>query len=198
MKLKVCGLRDNVTEVMQVDPDFAGFIFYPKSPRYVGDDFVMPEGIKNKVGVFVNERIEKVLEIQKKYRLDYIQLHGNEDAPYCAELKALGMKVIKVFAGNHLPKQAALDEYVPYTDFFLFDTKGDKPGGNGVAFDWSNLSGLTLRTPFFLSGGIGTDNVNLLSQLPVTPYALDVNSRFERSPALKDVTLLKQFKALIS
>lgn len=198
IKLKVCGLRDNVDEVEGVDPDFMGFIFYPKSPRYVGEDYVMPKGIKaKKVGVFVNQSIEEVMSLKQKYQLDYLQLHGDESVDYCVELKAIDSKIIKVFAGNKPLNQEVLDSYAEFIDFYLFDTKLDKHGGNGVAFDWTTIDQLRLKKPYILSGGIGLENVGEVSRSVNKPFAIDVNSKFEISPGLKDLEKLKELKTAI-
>lgn len=194
MKLKVCGLRDNISEVAELSPDFTGFIFYPKSPRYVGEGFVMPNISTKKVGVFVNEQIDKVLALKKQYGLDYIQLHGDENVDYCVELMSNSTKIIKVFAGNNLPSQNELDRYHPFVSYYLFDTKLDKPGGNGVTFDWNSLSALQINKPYFLSGGIGTESIEKLNEIKNPPMAIDVNSRFEISPGLKDIEKLRILK----
>lgn len=198
-KIKVCGLRDNISAVNDLNPDFMGFIFYPKSPRYVGESFVMPDGLNGeKVGVFVNQPVLSLIAAQKKYQLDYLQLHGDENVDYCVELKANAIKIIKVFAGNNLPSQADLDEFAPFIDYYLFDTKLDQHGGNGVVFDWSVIKSLKLKKPLFLSGGISLKNSKQVKQLGSTVYAIDVNSKFEIDPGLKDITKLQDLKNNIS
>lgn len=198
IKLKVCGLRDNVGEVESVDPDFMGFIFYPKSPRYVGEDYVMPKGINaKKVGVFVNQSIEEVMSLKQKYQLEYLQLHGDESVDYCVELKAVDSKIIKVFAGNKPLNQEVLDSYAEFIDYYLFDTKMDKHGGNGVVFEWTNIDQLRLKKPYILSGGISLENVGEVSRSVNKPFAIDVNSKFEISPGLKDLEKLKELKTAI-
>ncbi|MEQ8927845.1 MAG: phosphoribosylanthranilate isomerase [Fulvivirga sp.] len=199
IKLKVCGLRDNVIEVTDVEPDFMGFIFYKKSPRFVGEDFVMPNGIRaKKVGVFVNQSIEEVMSLKQKYQLDYLQLHGDESVDYCVELKAVDSKIIKVFAGNKPLNQEVLDSYSEFIDYYLFDTKMDKHGGNGIAFDWTNIDQLRLKKPYILSGGISLDNVVEVSRSVNIPFAVDVNSKFEISPGLKDIKRLKELTVTLS
>lgn len=198
-KLKVCGLRDNVEEVGAIEPDFMGFIFYAKSPRFVGIDFKMPyiNGIK-KAGVFVNQPIDEVLGLKEKYKLDYLQLHGDETVDYCVELKAIGSKIIKVFAGNKPLHQGVLDDYAEFIDYYLFDTKMEKHGGNGITFDWRNIENLRLKKPFILSGGISLDNVSELSKSKNKPFAIDVNSKFEIKPGLKDIEKLKELKVTLN
>ena len=199
LKIKVCGLRDNILEVDAVQPDFIGFIFYPKSPRYVGYDFVMPPALAAlKVGVFVNQPIRQVMEIQRKHDLDYLQLHGDENVDYCVELKAHALKIIKVFAGNQMPLREDLDNYAPFIDYYLFDTKLAQHGGNGISFDWSVLHNLNLKKPIILSGGISLANVKELDSLADKIYAIDVNSKFETSPGLKNINQIKELKSTIS
>ncbi|HNP18557.1 MAG TPA: phosphoribosylanthranilate isomerase [Fulvivirga sp.] len=199
IKLKVCGLRDNVMEVAALCPDFMGFIFYDKSPRYVGDAFVL--GAKTtalRIGVFVDQPIDEVLEIHKKYKLDMVQLHGSESIDYCVELKAYDIKIIKVFAGNELPSQPIIDAYAPFIDYYLFDSKGKYEGGNGIAFDWTVLDQVKLTKPLFLSGGIDLDNVQNIKNLRgVEIYAIDVNSKFELTPGNKDIDKLKKLKSIL-
>ena len=198
IKLKICGLRDNIYEVAELQPDFLGFIFYDKSPRFVGNDFEIEDTISsNKIGVFVNQPIEEVLKIHKKHQLDFVQLHGNESVEYCVELKAYGVSIIKVFAGNQLPSQPVLDLYNSFVDYFLFDTKTDKEGGTGASFDWNNLNSLKIEKPVFLSGGLSLENIKEIENIKAEIFAIDVNSRFEVSPGLKDIESLKKLKSIL-
>ncbi len=199
LKIKVCGLRDNILEVAALQPDMMGFIFFPKSPRYVGKDFIMPEVLTAlKVGVFVNQPVMEVKNIQKKYQLDYLQLHGDENIDYCVELKSNALKIIKVFAGNALPGQVKLDAYAPFIDYYLFDTKLTQHGGNGIAFDWSVIEDQKLKKPLILSGGINLDNVEELVPIADKIYGIDLNSKFEIEPGLKDIQKLEELKSKIS
>lgn len=199
IKLKVCGLRDNIDEVVALEPDFAGFIFYEKSPRFVGtltrEQFnQVPEAVA-KVGVFVNQCVDQVLQTAKSYGLKYVQLHGDESVNECLHLKANGVGVIKVFAGNHDINREELMQYAEVVDYYLFDTRLQKHGGNGVSFDWTRLSGINLPKPLILSGGIKLEDVKRLESLDdIDVYAIDVNSQFEISPGLKDTELIKQLK----
>ena len=195
MKIKVCGLRDNISEVVALEPDFVGFIFYPKSKRYVGGmspsalDGIPPQ--VKKVGVFVDQPIEEVCEKVNRYGLNLVQLHGHEPVEYCQTVKQLSdAGVIKVFSGNDLPDEATLAAYGNVIDYYLFDTRNESYGGTGQKFDWSVLSGLKLKKPLFLSGGIALDDFQSIQNSGIPIYALDVNSKFEVRPGLKDVECL--------
>ncbi|MEP3390257.1 MAG: phosphoribosylanthranilate isomerase [Reichenbachiella sp.] len=197
MKIKVCGIRnqDNLTFLNASEVDFIGFIFYNKSKRNF-DDGDLNQTIKSnklKVGVFVNERIEKVENLAKRHHLDYLQLHGDESPAYCQELKEKGFKIFKAFSvHDELPTD--LKSYESVVDYFLFDTKGAAYGGNGTQFDWSVLKQYKLSRPFILSGGIGLEDVAALKKLHLPKlFAVDVNSRFEESPGQKDEKALKEF-----
>ena len=155
IKWKVCGLRDNIAEVVALQPDFVGFIFYKKSPRYVGENFVLPEianSTINKVGVFVNEAFDVVYNTILKYKLDYAQLHGNESPGYCEKLKRQGIKIIKAFQVDEHFDFGELEAYESVTDYFLFDTKTKQYGGSGKSFDWQILNSYLLEKKYFLSG----------------------------------------------
>ncbi|SHG45699.1 phosphoribosylanthranilate isomerase [Chryseolinea serpens] len=205
IKLKICGMRDgeNIREVAALSPQYMGFIFYRKSPRFVGDDFVMPAipaSIK-KVGVFVNETTETILNLASRYDLTLIQLHGNETPEQCRELKAKGLGVIKVFSMGEDFDWSVVQPYKPVADFFLFDTKGKYYGGNAQAFDWSLLQQYDQEIPFFLSGGLSPENIgNITGLKDMNLYALDVNSGVEDSPGVKNISkiefVLEKLKSL--
>ena len=202
MKLKICGMKypENILEVGALLPDYMGFIFWKKSARYFNG--IIPELPKSiqKVGVFVNATLEEILEKIEKHDLQAVQLHGEESVDFCETLKKKipkEMEVIKVFSILDTFDFAALKPYEPVCDYFLFDTKGKLPGGNGTTFDWKVLEKYPSSKPFFLSGGIGieemeTVNEILKTNLPV--YAIDVNSKFEIEPGLKNIELLSSFK----
>lgn len=202
MRLKVCGMRDpeNIRQLLELKPDYMGFIFYEKSPRHVGED--LDEALlksfpasTQKVGVFVNAPIEYLKGQVSKYQLDLVQLHGDETVDYVAELYAIGIRVIKVFSVGEAFDFRVLGQYNPFVEFFLFDTKGKARGGTGKTFDWSLLKGYDLEVPFFLSGGIDLENVNALDAISALPvHAIDVNSRFELEPGLKHIEKLKELK----
>lgn len=195
IRLKICGLRDNIREVAGLHPDYAGFIFYPKSPRYVGEEFRMPALDKSikKVGVFVNESVEKVIELTKRNDLDFVQLHGEERLEACAALQDHGIKVIKAFGMDQSFDFSKLEQYDSTVDFFLFDTKTSAFGGSGKSFNWNILEKYDLNKPYFLSGGISLENIQDLDKVEMKKvHALDVNSRFETRPGLKDLVRLKE------
>ena len=203
--LKICGMKypDNILEVGSLLPDYMGFIFWEKSARYFDEVIpTLPKSIQ-KVGVFVNATSEEILEKIKKHDLQAVQLHGNEAVEFCESLKKKlpkGIDVIKVFSILDTFDFAALKPFEPLCDYFLFDTKGKLPGGNGTTFDWKVLEQYPSNKPFFLSGGIGTDELEDIKQvlkmnLPI--YAIDVNSKFEIEPGLKDIERLKDIKIKI-
>ncbi|RED97460.1 phosphoribosylanthranilate isomerase [Marinoscillum furvescens] len=199
LKLKVCGMRapDNLQALDQIGPDFIGFIFYPKSTRYVSDfpDVTLEA---QKVGVFVNETLEKVQEMAESCQLDLLQLHGSESVDYVRSLKEAGFRLIKVFSVTDSIPEAQMESYEPFVDFFLFDTKTPKYGGSGQKFNWEILKTYHLNKPFFLSGGIDLDDIAAIKALELPQlYAVDINSRFEQRPALKDIEKVKAFKELL-
>ncbi|NJN26191.1 MAG: phosphoribosylanthranilate isomerase [Cyclobacteriaceae bacterium] len=194
LRWKVCGLRDNIAEVMALQPDYIGFIFYPKSPRFIGHDFKMPafhEKSIKKVGVFVNESVDVVQDMVEKFKLDVVQLHGSESPEVCEGLQSPNLGVIKAFHVEEGFDFEILKPYEMVVDFFLFDTKTSQYGGSGRAFDWAMLQKYALNIPYFLSGGISLENIDDLNKLEVSKIqAIDVNSKFEIEPGLKDLGML--------
>ena len=199
-KIKVCGLRDqkNIQEVLALKPDLVGFIFYKGSPRYVGREFPvhfikdLPNFI-GKVGVFVNESVEQILNISEKYGLDYVQLHGEESAQDCEGLKKRGIKVIKAIPVSDLKDLNVAERFDNKVDYILFDTRGKYRGGNGIPFNWDILKSYPFTTPYFISGGLGIAELKKLSNCEFPGYAgVDLNSLFEISPSIKDIFMLKE------
>lgn len=206
MRIKVCGMTsaDQVLQLDEMGVEFAGFIFYPKSPRYVYR-FMPKATIKkirgkgiNKVGVFVNATVDEVLEAVDDCGLYIVQLHGDETPKYCEKI-ANYVTVVKAFRlredDNVLWK---VKDYVDIADMFLFDTEGAGYGGTGKKFDWNVLQGLNIGKPFYLSGGIGPDDIGRLHEFAQEPvakdlFSIDVNSRFEISPGIKDMNMLQKF-----
>lgn len=183
---------ENIREVEALDIDLIGFIFWPKSSRYVSErPAYLPTNCK-RVGVFVDEDIEVVKKIAHDYALDYIQLHGHESTAYCAQLK--GLKLIKAFNIATAKDFEQAKSYEKLVDYFLFDAKGKSVGGNGTKFEWSVLDNYHGPTPFILSGGIGPDDAMSIRRFHHPQLAgIDLNSRFELAPSLKDVTALQKF-----
>ena len=200
MRLKICGMKyqDNILDVAALNPDYMGFIFYKNSERHITTSIPnLPKTIK-KVGVFVNESIENIKNTIEKYRLDAIQLHGQEPPEFCKQLKNEALEIIKVFSIKNEFDFNQLNRYEPYVNYFLFDTKGPNPGGNGFCFDWSVLEHYNANKPYFLSGGIGLEQIESLNTFKKSAaakqcYAIDINSKFELKPGLKDNIKLKNF-----
>ena len=199
MKLKICGMKypENILEVGSLLPDYMGFIFWEKSARYFdGEMPELPKSIK-KTGVFVNESIPVILEKIEKYDLQAIQLHGHESVEFCLELKTKldpFIEIIKVFSVDENFDFSILKAFESVCDYFLFDTKGKLPGGNGTTFDWKVLEKYPSTKPFFLSGGIGPtemDAVNEILKTNLPIYAIDINSKFEIEPGLKNIQLCR-------
>ena len=200
VRIKICGMKypENIIEVGSLLPDYMGFIFWEKSARYF--DGVIPELPKSikKVGVFVNASLEEILDKIKTHDLQAVQLHGDESVEFCETVKKNVPKlteVIKVFSILDTFDFAELKPFESVCDYFLFDTKGKLPGGNGTTFDWKVLENYPSTKPFFLSGGIGIEEMEavndiLKTNLPV--YAIDVNSKFEIEPGLKNIELCRK------
>ncbi|MFV8359866.1 phosphoribosylanthranilate isomerase [Flavobacterium sp. LS1P3] len=203
MKLKICGMKypDNILEVGALLPDYMGFIFWEKSSRYF--DGVIPDLPKSikKVGVFVNETAEIILAKAQKYDLQAIQLHGHESVAFCQDLrenlKQVQIEIIKVFSVDDDFDFEVLKPFEAVCDYFLFDTKGKLPGGNGTTFDWKVLEKYPSSKPFFLSGGIGIEEMDAVKEITKTNlplYAIDLNSKFEIEPGLKNIELCKNIR----
>jgi phosphoribosylanthranilate isomerase len=200
MKIKICGMKfpENVQAVAALQPDFMGFIFYPKSPRYaepldVATLNALPKSIK-KIGVFVNDSLENILTLVYKYSLDGVQLHGSENSEVCKKLKDVGLIVLKAFPIAEVYNFRVTKAYEGVCDYFLFDTKTDAYGGSGLKFNWGMLDKYVGETPFLLSGGITSDDAEAILQIEHPKLAgIDLNSKFELSPGLKNVELLSGF-----
>lgn len=194
MIIKVCGMReaDNIREIEQLGIDMMGFIFWPRSSRYVSEPPAYMPVYCKRVGVFVNESVETVKRTADAYALDIIQLHGQESPQYIRQLD--GMTVIKAFNIATASDFALTAAYEGVAHGFVFDTKGQSIGGNGEKFDWQVLQAYQGHTPFLLSGGIGPDDAGQVNTFHHPRcIGIDLNSRFESAPALKDYTQLKAF-----
>ncbi|WP_255562556.1 phosphoribosylanthranilate isomerase [Pedobacter sp. D749] len=202
LKLKVCGMRlaANIAAVAELQPDYLGFIFYDKSPRLISDVSAelikyIPAEIKT-VGVFVNEELEKVNDKVNTLKLKAVQLHGSESPEYCEALKSTfsTLEVIKAFGIDEDFDFSDLEPYLDVVDYFLFDTKTKTHGGSGKTFNWSVLDQYTCNKPYFLSGGIDLEHSSAIKEInDERLYALDINSRFEIEPGLKDAEKIKEF-----
>lgn len=196
MKLKICGMKypDNIQEVVKLQPDYLGFIFYEKSSRFF--DGTIPEIPKSiqKVGVFVNAHLDEVLDKVTQYDLQIVQLHGNESREFCDLLKHINVTVIKVFSVDDDFDFEEIRPFESVCDYFLFDTKGPLQGGNGIPFNWQILKYYPSQKPFFLSGGIGLTEIKEIKKLNLPICAIDVNSKFEIEPGLKNIELLKNIQ----
>ena len=218
MVIKVCGMRDarNIREVSQLGVDMIGMIFYPKSPRYVemqsSHAGIIPDYAKEdiniksskspaRVGVFVDDMVQNIVTRVVNYHLDYVQLHGNEPREMCENLRLTldpdirpGIKIIKAISVSDASDIQKYKEYVGAVDLFLFDTKCKTVGGSGQQFDWQVLEQYDGEIPFLLSGGIGPDDASRLHAFHHPKcIGIDLNSRFEIEPGVKDVEKLKGF-----
>jgi phosphoribosylanthranilate isomerase len=201
MKLKVCGMKypENIVDVAILKPDYMGFIFYPKSVRFVNIHQVR-ETIKAlrkdifKVGIFVNHPSSEVIEICQSLQLDFAQLHGTESPEYASEIKATGIGIIKVFHMDNSFDWNQVQIFSPIADFFLFDTSSNFYGGSGTKFDWELLARYHYKTPFFLSGGIDVDDIPQIKKLNHPKiWGIDINSRMESSPGFKNIDRVQTF-----
>lgn len=193
---------ENIREVEALDIDCMGFIFYPRSPRFVSDDATTLDAIRRcsrkKVGVFVDETAESIRQKAALYRLDYLQLHGAESPEICRALRTEGYGVIKSFSVGAITDIEKTDRYRENVDYLLFDTKSAGYGGSGERFDWSLLNEYTGNIPFLLSGGLSPDCLTDILRFRHPQFAgVDLNSGFEISPALKDVVKLRDFSTAL-
>lgn len=204
MRVKVCGMTqmDQVDKLEELGVTFAGFIFYPKSPRYVLRHLttgqIKKENKINKVGVFVNASVDHVLQMVDECRLHMVQLHGDESPKYCEKI-ADYISVVKAFRvsdNDHI--EWMIKPYLGFCDMFLFDTEGAGYGGTGKKFNWEVLKGSTIGKPFFLSGGImpeDTEKLKVFAHEPVASalFAVDINSKFEITAGVKDLEKVGRF-----
>ena len=211
MKLKVCGLTkmDQIQELISLNTDFLGFIFYEKSPRFLLNHLSLEEILEinhqGKVGVFVNETVERIAEISEKAKLNFIQLHGDEDEEFVKKLRlslSKNIKIIKVIRiGNDFEKFkneiSKISNLKSQISNLLFDTDSKAFGGTGKSFDWQILNEIEIPIPYFLSGGISLENIHQLSTINHQPLALDINSKFETEPGSKDLEKIKNFTQIV-
>jgi len=201
MKIKICGMKypKNIKSVAALQPDYLGFIFYTKSKRNFEEEIPQIYEKIKKTGVFVNDTLDFILEKVKRYQLKAVQLHGDESANFCKQMQKNNVEVIKVFSVGETFDFSLIMAYENVCDYFLFDTKGKERGGNGVVFNWELLIDYPSTKPYFLSGGIGLESILDLktfinSKASKYCYAIDINSKFEIEPGLKDIKKLIKFK----
>ncbi len=197
LKIKVCGLKDeaNIFDVSSLNPDFLGFIHYPKSKRFVGTQFQLPNLplSQKKVAVLVNEPLESAIQIFHQ-GYDFLQIHGDESPEYCQQLNNENIPIIKAFGITENFNFSTLIPYQSYTKIFLFDTKSPQYGGTGKKFNWNTLKNYTLNTPFLLSGGITKNDAKTILQLNHSQLiGVDLNSGFEIAPGIKNIEDLTFF-----
>jgi len=224
LRVKICGMKnpENIREAAALHPDYLGFIFYENSPRnFQGEIPEIDPNIK-KTGVFVNASVNFILAKVEKYKFQAIQLHGNETSEFCGELKlalienksnefirnniegnSASTEIIKVFSIKEEFDFNLLQPFEGKVDYFLFDSKGKNKGGNGITFNWEVLKDYPSSTPFFLSGGIGLEEVEQIAAFrsylqkigkEKLLVAVDVNSRFEIEPGVKNIEDLELFQ----
>ena len=209
LKLKVCGLTQltQIQELISLNTDFLGFIFYEKSPRFVLNHLSLEEiseiNHQGKVGVFVNESIEKIAEITEKAKLSFIQLHGDEDEKFILQLRQILGNIIKIIKVIRIGNQSfdelqkTINQQPSTVNYLLFDTDSKAFGGTGKTFDWQILNEIEIPIPYFLSGGISLENIHQLSTINHQPLALDINSKFETEPGSKDIEKIKNFTQIV-
>lgn len=197
LSIKVCGLRDNrnIEEVAALSPDILGFIYHEASPRFVGNNFRCKSYEKiHKAGVFVNPSIDNIQLVIRFNPLDIIQLHGDETPEFCESIKRLGARVWKAFQLDGHFDFEKLRPFLDSCDVFLFDTKSEHYGGSGLKFDWKILESYPFQKDYFLSGGLSLEDLPALKTLNMKHLSgLDLNSKFEIEPGIKDIKKIKTF-----
>lgn len=202
IQLKVCGMKypDNIEVLLALEPDYMGLIFWEPSTRFAALPLPKLEW-KNtrKVGVFVNTSLDEIQRKIEEYELDVVQLHGQESPDFVFEVINTGIKVIKSFNIDNKFNFKTLENFKTQCDYFLFDSKSTLPGGSGTSFNWEVLKNYDMEKPYFLSGGLDLDKIEILQDFLQSPagrycHAVDVNSRFELAPGLKDISKIKLFQ----
>ncbi|KIC64206.1 phosphoribosylanthranilate isomerase [Chryseobacterium taiwanense] len=213
LRLKVCGLTrlDQIQELISLNTDFLGFIYYEKSPRYVLNHLSLEEISKinhqGKVGVFVNETLEKIVEITERANLNIVQLHGDENEIFISTVRKRLNDKVKIIKAVRIDPESiiSVDEYSKNRFFtslrsiqndiayLLFDTDSKAFGGTGKQFDWCILNEIEIPLPYFLSGGISEQNIDNLKILNQQPFSIDINSKFELEPGVKDLNKIRRF-----
>ncbi len=205
MRVKVCGMTniDQVKALDELGVEFCGFIFYPKSPRYIfkhvpSTEIKKLKGNINKVGVFVNAYTDEIVRIVDDCGLYLVQLHGDETPRECEKISSY-VTTIKAFRlGNDDNILWKIKDYLDVVDMFMFDTEGAGYGGTGTKFDWTKLMGLDIKKPFFLSGGIQPEDYEKILEFRMDSvgkdlFAVDINSKFEITSGIKDIKMVNSF-----
>ncbi|MBE8713273.1 phosphoribosylanthranilate isomerase [Sphingobacterium hungaricum] len=198
LKIKVCGMRnlDNIELLSKLPIDYMGLIFYEQSKRFVDQTVLLDNidlGSIQRVGVFVDASLDDIKSKIRLYQLNAVQLHGVESPAFCQDLKSQNIQIIKAFGIDKNFNWEQLKDYQDDVDFFLFDTKTENHGGSGITFDWNILKNYTLQTPYFLSGGLTIDNIASAAKLDdLRLFGLDINSKFETEPGIKNIKLIEQ------
>lgn len=198
--IKICGMKlpQNIKSIELLETNFIGFIFYTYSPRFIGVSFPIETQIK-KIGVIVNNSISKILKTVQKYAIDLVQLHGQDFLEYCEELYKNNVSIIKVIRVNEVLAFSCIHKYINYSLFFLFDTYCIEYGGSGRKFSWNKIKEYAFDIPFFLSGGIGPEDVKRIKNVFHTKFfGFDLNSKFEIEPTNKNRDELRRFIHKIS
>ncbi len=202
LAVKICGMKEatNIHSLLDLTIDYIGFIFYDKSPRFVGrlNPALIQHSSVKKVGVFVDETIENILSIKTTFGLDIIQLHGRETPEFCKAFKGQNVNIWKAFGVDEKFDFKELEAYADVVDVFLFDTKTPQHGGSGKGFDWSLLGNYFGTTPYLLSGGIGLHNLSEVLKIKDNRLVgVDLNSKLEIEPGLKNINSVKEALKII-
>jgi phosphoribosylanthranilate isomerase len=191
--------KENNAQLIELPIDYIGFIFYDKSPRFVGTQIdpaiieLIPPQIQ-KVGVFVNSPLNETISIAENNQIDFLQLHGSETPEYCNKLQDRGFSIIKSFKAENEGLQKKLEEYRFSCNYYLFDTPTKNFGGSGEKFDWTILKSMKIYLPFFQSRGNSLEDAKSLQNIKLQGHhAIDLNSRFETSPGIKNIELIRNF-----
>lgn len=205
LKIKVCGMKyqANIRDLAALEPDFMGFIFYPPSKRFIGVEFEKQDiehlnSVIKRTAVFVNAQFHEIVEFANLYGIKTLQLHGAESPELCEQLKQKGFSIIKAFGVDENFNFDVLVNYEDHIDFFLFDTKTSEYGGSGLSFNWDILQKYQIEKPFLLSGGLSLENLEEVLKIENKHfYGVDLNSKFEIEPGLKDIEKLEKAFELI-
>lgn len=204
-QIKVCGMREpaNIADLVELPINYIGTILYPKSPRYSGEREDTAQAFRSlnssvqKVGVLVHPTLSFIEEMQEKFAFDYLQLHSDESLDFCREAAKIA-PIIKAFGIDTTTNFQTIESYSTIADFFIFDTATKAYGGSGKKFDWTLLDNYHGEKPYLLAGGLTVDDAQSLTTI-TDPRCMgfDINSGFEISPALKDISQIKEFVTTI-